>query len=62
MGKARRYILTSLSELGRGPFSPTKLNSLLLSNKANWDNRKKVKRMRSLFFSDIFMDVFVVGS
>ena len=37
-------------------------NSLLLNNWAPWNNRKKSERMRSLFFSDVFMDVAVVGS
>ena len=38
------------------------LNSLLLDSWAPSNNRKKSERMRSLFFSDVFMDVAVVRS
>ena len=34
-------------------------NSLLLSNWAPWINRQKSERIRSLLFSDVFMDVAV---
>ena len=36
--------------------------SLLSSNCAPWNNHRKSERMRSLFFSDVFMNVAVVGS
>ena len=36
--------------------------SLLLSNWANWINREKGERIRSLFYSDVFTGIAVVGS
>ena len=46
----------------RSPFFSSSQNPLFLSNRANWDNHEKFKMMRSLFSSDVFMDVAVVGS
>ena len=46
----------------RPPLFESSQNSLLLTNRANWVIAKTSKRMRSLFWSDVFMDVAVVGS
>ena len=56
------YSTISVWTGARSPLFTSNQNSLLLSNKANWVVTKKFKRMRSLFFSDVFMDVAVVGS
>ena len=48
---------------GRALLFSSNPNSLLLSNCwAPWNNHEKSERMWSLFFSDVFMDVAVVGS
>ena len=56
------YSTISVWTRARSPLFSSYQNSLLLSNKANWVVTKKFKRMRSLFFSNVFMDVAVVGS
>ena len=56
------YSTISVRTRARSPIFSSNQNSLLLSNKANWVVTKKFKRMRSLFFSNVFMDVAVVGS
>ena len=60
-GKA---IISSISVATRAtaPLLSSNQNSIISSNTANWDNREKIKRMRRLFFTDVFMDVTVVGS
>ena len=44
------------------PLFSSKLISLLLSNWVTWYEGKKIDRTRSLFFSDAFIGVAVVGS
>ena len=45
------------------PLLSSNINSLLLSNRATWGNREMVwKDAGSIFFSEVFMDVAVVGS
>ena len=56
------YSTISVWTRAQSPLFSSNQNSLLLSNRANWVITKKFKRMRSLFFSDVFMDVAVVGS
>ena len=56
------YSTISVWIRARSPLFSSNQNSLLLSNRANWVVTKKFKRMRSLFFSNVFMDVAVVGS
>ena len=62
-GTARRYVLPSLSELEGGPLSsaPTKILFFKVTGRIGII-AKKFKRMRSIFFSDVFMNVGVVGS
>ena len=64
----RKALNSTISVWARAwsPLFSSNQNSLLLRNRANWDNRENVlktfKRMRSLFIRDVFMDVAVVGS
>ena len=62
-GTARRQLLPSLSELGRGPFSsaPTQIPFFQVTEPLGII-AKKSETMQSLFLSDVFMDVAVVGS
>ena len=61
-GKTINLTVSLLTRVHGSPLFSSKLNSLLLSNWVTWYEGKKIERAQSLFFSDAFMGVTVVGS
>ena len=61
-GKAINSTTILVWTRARSPLLSSNLNSLLFTNRVTWDICEIVwlERMRSLFFSDVFMDVAVV--